>query len=303
MYRNIITAARTRVVKDLKHFMDKGDIGDNLFNAIKYSASIVLYDDAVTIEKLVDEQIENALELEHWQNKLIEKGWTPPVDNYEYPIYKIGIGSEVVVKFKSLKSGTIIVASKNSSQVGYESDDCAPHNDSSFWEDWNPHKELKELYAEDVSQLFNPWKMWESRDDGGEWIELTGHPRWNVERKYRRKQKVTICGLTKSQWDAVKNKEWVCTFWDTREELGITQQLYNVSFDTDQPFSTDMNTSWSHCRVHYSQPQFVINNKKPDWLNDDDLIIINGSRTVVMVKNVRFDNPNCKVKMFQLVGM
>jgi len=72
------------------------------------------------------------------------------VKEFEYPIYMeslLDVG--LVVKFTRLRTGTVVVSTDESVNVGVESSFYREHTNPSYWKPWQPHEELKKQYEED----------------------------------------------------------------------------------------------------------------------------------------------------------
>ena len=52
----------------------------------------------------------------------------------------------------------------------------------------HPHAELMKQYAEDAATRQDPWVLWEFNDTGIGWYDLSKHPSWKSNCKYRRKE-------------------------------------------------------------------------------------------------------------------
>jgi len=121
------------------------------------------------------------------------------VKEFEYPIYMeslLDIG--LVVKFTRLRTGTVVVPTDESVNVGVESSFYREHTNPSYWKLWRPHEELKKQYAEDAKTTDEPWKLWEHRDSRGAWCDCEVRPNWIAVKKYRRKEDKpkTYVGMT-----------------------------------------------------------------------------------------------------------
>ena len=67
------------------------------------------------------------------------------------------------------------------------------------------HADLMKQYAEDAMTTDEPWKFWEvfSRYDGT-WVSMDDSPAWNINVKYRRKEKYKVKfndNLNDAGWD------------------------------------------------------------------------------------------------------
>jgi len=228
---------------------------------------------------------------------------------FGYPIYMQAVDSDLVVRFASLNRGTIVNSTEGSRPVGYTSSSFISHTNKRVWKPWQPHKELKKQYEEDAKTSDKPWELWEIRVTGqNSWYTCHNAPCWNLLAEYRRKEvkPKTYDGYTLDQLNKARDEELLFEFWDSaytsRAFISILSEV--LTYDATYAFKPANSICFTqHCRLHHSQPQFVIDGKKPDWLDGDARIVINGSSTVCLAKNVRFDNPNCKVERFQVVGL
>jgi len=58
----------------------------------------------------------------------------------------------------------------------------------------HPHAENMRLYAEDAAETDTPWRLWEVKARNGQiWGQIYGHPAWDEDAEYRRKQKPLEC--------------------------------------------------------------------------------------------------------------
>lgn len=61
----------------------------------------------------------------------------------------------------------------------------------------HPHAKSMLLYAQDALEIDKPWEMWEvKRVDRDNWLNMSGHPAWIPDYKYRRKsQTILVNGI------------------------------------------------------------------------------------------------------------
>jgi len=196
------------------------------------------------------------------------------VKEFEYPIYMeslLDIG--LVVKFTRLRTGTVVVPTDESVNVGVESSFYREHTNPSYWKPWQPHEELKKQYAEDSKTTDEPWLLWEVQGD--DWYQCIDKPGWKVERQYRRKETKpkTYSGYTIEQLNQAMDEGLLFEFskYDAFSDSEYGSKL--LGFDAKDTLSFEnFERKWLYCRIHRSQPQFVIDGKKPDWLDDDTII-------------------------------
>jgi len=229
------------------------------------------------------------------------------VKEFEYPIYKESISAGVVIRFTALRIGTVIVAGRYSAKVGTETYGLKPHT-SDYWKEWNPHEELKKQYAEDAKIMEKPWKLWErvSMSDEGRYVRCIREPQWLIGEKYRRKdtKPKTYDGLTEEQWRQVKDEGLVCEFWnvDANEPTVIHTGLMD-ELDTGAVSPYFSNSWWKHCRIHRSQPQYVIDGKKPDWLDDGAMVCVKYSNNKTVYCDYVCSFAWKDVVRFQVMGL
>jgi len=230
------------------------------------------------------------------------------VKEFEYPIYKESVSVGVVIRFTALRIGTVIVAGRYSAKVGTETYGLKPHT-SDYWKEWNPHEELKKQYAEDAKTTDEPWRLWQNRESRGVWCDCVTNPNWINVKKYRRKESKpkTYVGLTLKQLNQAKAEGLLFEFWDTMDSGVHAGLLESVITMRNYPYISGVgfygSDKWKHCCIHRSQPQYVIDGKKPDWLDDD---------TIIIVKRLNNSIPrHCKARdvtwetigRFQVVGL
>ncbi|QXF35205.1 hypothetical protein CE143_20055 [Photorhabdus luminescens] len=56
------------------------------------------------------------------------------------------------------------------------------------------HAELMMQYAQDAMKTNEPWKLWEMFCFDREWRGLNEHPRWDIDKEYRRKPEIITVG-------------------------------------------------------------------------------------------------------------
>jgi len=120
------------------------------------------------------------------------------------------------------------------------------------------------------------------------------------EPEYRRKvvEPKTYEGLTEVQWEQVINEDLLCEFWDDNQGRGYVSCLCEFQAGRVYPYGSD-DVAFKHCRIHRTQPQFVIDGKKPDWLDDDTQVFIPDLRGIRMARSVNW----AKIKRFQVVAL
>lgn len=65
----------------------------------------------------------------------------------------------------------------------------------------HPHAHLMAMYAEDAAKIHMPWLWWEScsidddSDEDASWGPLDDHPKWELDREYRRRQYIDYQGV------------------------------------------------------------------------------------------------------------
>jgi len=203
------------------------------------------------------------------------------VKEFEYPIYKKVATGGAVFKFTSLRIGVVIIPDRRSGKVGTGACVLKPHT-SNYWEPWQPHEELKKQYAEDVRVTGRDARLhvtWEYKDKGqSDWHVCLMAPQWYPETQYRRKETKpkTYDGYTLEQLKQAIDEGLLCEFWDITDDWAQIAQLSRLDGDLfiASPVSLAGTTAWKHCRIHHSQPQFVIDGKKPEWLDDDTVVVV-----------------------------
>jgi len=203
------------------------------------------------------------------------------VKEFEYPIYMQDVEHKFVVKFAGLQTGEVIVSSEGGRELGDKSNTFIPHTITERWKPWQPHEELKKQYAEDAKTASEPWMLWEFKTRSTGWEGCFTIPEWDIERQYRRKETKpkTYDGLTEDQWNQVKDEELLCEFWDdeTRSHNCVTELLGFNGDDFISRHGTPYCCTFGHkihCRIHRAFPQFVIDGKKPDWLDDANIVAV-----------------------------
>jgi len=247
-----------------------------------------------------------------WHDCLTTPQWYPETkyrrkgitEEFDYPIYMESLGDGLVVKFTDLRAGEVVAGETHFISLGYKSENFVPHNNNSHWKEYQPHESLKIQYAEDAKSMIEPWKLWEWRGSNPNvtFTDCKMPLDWEVERKYRRKETKTYDGLTESQWNQVRDEGLLCEFWNVDDTITEPRGAYKLSaihkgevFKFCDPYNT-----WQHCIIHRAFPQFVIDGKKPDWLDDDTTIAVQykDAKSFGAARGVRWSDAT----RFQVVG-
>jgi len=226
------------------------------------------------------------------------------VEEFEYPIYMESLGDGLVVKFTDLRAGEVVAGETHFISLGYKCDNFVPHNNNTHWKEYQPHESLKIQYAEDAKTMEEPWLLWEFNFHKDSWHSVGEEaPFWEPDVRYRRKEvkPKTYDGYTLDQLNQAKAEGVLFEFWDDGSRVVSIELLESVVATNIHPFNST-NNCWKHCRIHRSQPQFVIDGKKPDWLDDDTVVVVtyeNGGSRYRRVRLIKWAD----VTRFQVVEL
>jgi len=228
-------------------------------------------------------------------------GYAKKEPKFEYPMYMESTHTQQVIKFVDIREGFLLIDTQGGRiNSNYIYRHWTAHTDAGEWKPWNPHAELKKQYAEDAKTMDEPWQLWEYKWPGGSWVMNRWSPEWSPEATYRRKgvEPETYDGLTEYQWKQVKSEGLLCKFWNGDEGDARIYSLLGLKLSKVYKYACEDDV-FLYCRVHRSQPQFVIDGKKPDWLDDDTQVLIYDLRGIRIARSVNW----AKIKRFQVVAL
>ena len=130
------------------------------------------------------------------------------------------------------------------------------------------------------------------------------------DREYRRipDEPKLYYGLTEEQWQQAVTDGLLCRLHRGILGAPLISKLHAIEVTgegiTYIVFRDDKLLRYTHCHIHPSQPQFNTG-KKPDWLDDDDWVVINpfGEPKVFKSKHLDFNHPFFKIKRWQKIGV
>lgn len=94
------------------------------------------------------------------------------------------------------------------------------------------HAALAAIYAKQMAEMDEPWKLWQWQDEMGNWNKVAGHPSWLDSWEYRQIPKtININGIEVPE-PMREKPEYHTTFWhiDSGKDNGVMENIWTDSF-------------------------------------------------------------------------